>query len=413
VLCAANKDDIDRVTEVLRISARVGDITPCRTDKALRTELQQRAPWNMPDFVVLVVSHRELPPCLLRYPDLRVLVLTSYRKVGSLTTWLQQGASDVASLARPKQMQHALARTIDDSAMERRVGLLASELLRSEARYSSLVKNSTQALSFWRDNELLCCSAAFTDITGLSDGASTNDWLQSLEENSRAQFGQCLAEFPNNCRVVVKEHGKTVRISRETLCEASDDNEHLISVKLVLQTTTQPAPQKTALPRPAPASPPKLTVVPASPGAKNRNTGEIGAALDIPARQTVVNNFQHRLQRAAKNSRYVAMTVDLSQSSLVDETLDHSEPVFLDLAPFVGKNTAKPAKTDRTLHDLAIYRAADRLSQALRSNTLLGRLKDDRLLIIHELETDEAPRMLAKVIQRSLGSLGGLHPPKD
>ncbi len=55
-----------------------------------------------------------------------------------------------------------------------------------------------------------------------------------------------------------------------------------------------------------------------------------------------------------------------------------------------------------------MYRAADRLTQTLRTNTLLGRLSDHRLLIIKQLANDEAPRMLATGIRQSLGSLGGL-----
>lgn len=404
VLRATDAADVDTVTEGLRISARVGDITTCRTDTELRTELQQRAPDNLPDFVVLVVSHQELPPYLLRYPDLRVLVLSTQRKVGSLTPWLQQGASDVASLARPQQMQHALGRIIDESAMERRVSLLASELTRSEARYSTLVRNSSTALSFWRDEELHSCSPSFTDITGLTEGSSTADWLQALQDTSRDKLGQRLAEFPEKAYAVVNSHGQMVRIVRESLCDASDDNEHMLSVKLVLRPTPQnkPADSTTSL---DPTTETTAVVV----AADNENSSEATDSVSgLPARQTVVNTFQHWLREATKNSRYVAMTVDLSNSTLVEESEEHASITQQDQTVQVEKNPPDEALVDRTLQNLAVFRAADRLSRTLSSNTLLGRLNDDRLLIIRELEADEAPRMLAKGIRRSLGSLGGL-----
>ena len=394
VLRATDMADVDTVTDVLRISSRIGNITTCRTDTELRSELQQRSTQNLPDFVILVVSHQELPPYLLRYPDLRVLVLTTQRKVGSLTPWLQQGATDVASLAKPQQMQHALGRIIDESAMERRVSLLATELVRSEARYGTLVRNSPAALSFWRDEELLSCSVSFTDITGLSEGAHTSDWLEGLQADSREKLGMRLADFPKKCQAIVRSHGQSIRIVRESSCDASDDNEHLMSVKLVL---TAPPAQTT-----------NASVSTTAASAKNLPTLETDSVSGLPARQTVVRNFQRWLGRATENSRYVAMTIDLSNSELLVTAAEQAHPPVLTQPINADSSRANASNTDRTLQNLAVYRAADRLSQTLSSNTLLGRLNDDRLLIIRELEADEAPRMLAKGIRRSLGSLGGL-----
>ena len=422
MLRAANAAEIDTVTDGLRISSRVGDIATCKTDTELCAELQRRATGNMPDFIVIVASQPELPPCLLRYPDLRVLVLTTQRKVGSLTPWLQQGASDVASLARAPQMQHALGRIIDDSAMERRVNLLAAELERSEARYSSLVKNSRTALSYWRDDELIACSASFSDITGIFAGASTAQWLETLQQTSRSQFGDCLTKFPSSSRATVSGHGKTVRIARETLCDASDDNEHLFSVKLVLNSTDQSA--DTSADDPAvkshaqsaartattkPASEPAAVV--AQKASNNLSNAETDSASGLPARQSVVNDFQRWLQGATKNSRYVAMTIDLSNKSSENhgsENQQNKKSRVLSKTQKIEKSASNALNGDRTVQNLAVYRAADRLSRTLNSRTLMGRLNDDRLLIIRELEADEAPRVLAKGIRRSLGSLGGL-----
>lgn len=447
VLRATDAAHADAVTSWLRVSTRVGEIATCRTDTELRTELADRTPATLPDFVVLVVSHAELPPYLLRYPDLRVLVLTTHRKVGSLTPWLQQGASDVASFARPHQAQHALGRMIDESAMERRVSLLATELLRSEMRFATLVKNSRAALSFWRDDELLSCSAAFSDITGLSEGASTTEWLGLLDPKAKAELGDKLEDFPDNARASVLAHGRTIRIAREQSCEASDDNEQLISVKLVMGSTIDTVSQSPILPKTAPNAAakaahksthkPSLEAItqavvqsveadatrPSDTGklptlkrvvgrganfAPTADTTDTDSVSGLPERQAVVQNFQQWLLQASENSRYVAMTVDLSETVLIDDTKSNTVKNHAAGAAHSAMACAVTSHVDRTLQDLAVYRAADRLSETLNSKTLLGRLSNDRLLIIRELEANEAPRMLAKGIRRSLGSLGGL-----
>ncbi len=441
MLRATDAAHVDAVTNWLRISARVGDITVCRTDTDLRSELADCSADSLPDFVVLVVSHPELPPYLLRYPDLRVLVLTTHRKVGSLTPWLQQGASDVASLARPHQVQHALGRLIDESAMERRVDLLATELLRSEARYTNLVRHSRTALSFWRDDELLSCSPSFADITGLSEGASTRDWLNGLDEQSRAELGEKLDDFPEDYRAAVRSHGQTIRIAREPSCDGFDDNEHLISVKLVLPSAVSTASAEaltkaselaadmaaimamtpseddddltsadaTAINATSAHSLTLTQVLPSATAVMNTlPTQETDSVSGLPARQTVVNKFQRWLQRPNDKARYVAMTVELSGRALSSDTKSHTQVSQASTAASPLIQTRSTSPIDRTLQDLAVYRAADRLSRSLSPKTLLGRLSDNRLLIIRELDVNEAPRMLAKGIRRSLGSLGGL-----
>ena len=60
-----------------------------------------RHPYN---FAVVMLDHAEdnLPACLLRYPELKVLVITPSKKAGPLEPWLTQGASDIVSLHRPE-----------------------------------------------------------------------------------------------------------------------------------------------------------------------------------------------------------------------------------------------------------------------------------------------------------------------
>jgi len=449
VLRASDAAHIDAVTNWLRISARVGEITTCTNDTEFKDELQQRAATNPPDFVIVVVSGDELPPHLLRYPDIKILVLTARRKVGSLTPWLQQGACDVATLSRPQQVQHAMSRLIDECAMSKRVDLLATELVRSEARYDTLVRNSRTPLSFWRDNELLACSPSFSAITGLLEGASTADWLDNLTLGSDSQLGQDLDHWPAKFRATIDDQNQSIRIEREISGDGSDDNEHLFNVKLVVASNSvnatvqadtsstlkkstksaQKQPLKTAAARystrtskPVSGRFAKIPTLTKTVTTVRPNT-EASSAMNIenqtvsaltvsvsglPARQTVINDFQRQLQSAKNNSRYVAMMIDLSDSRISEDTKNNTPDYLGEFADDSQAVEATASAIDRTMQDLAVYRAADRLSRTLSSNTLLGQLNKDCLVIIRELEADEAPRMLAKGIRRSLGSLGGL-----
>jgi len=266
---------------------------------------------------------------------------------------------------------------------------------------------------------LIACSASFSDITGLTDGAKVSDWFALFDDETQAHLGDQLETMPANARGVVRSHGQRIRITQEPRGESGDEYEQLISVKLVLDASIA-APAAVPAPMHAPSSAPMDSLTASS----TLSTPSLPVALDatstlptletdsvsgLPARQTMVNKFQGWLQSANTDSRYVAMMVDLSDSTLNEDTKSHTKGLTSKTDPKAQPlPSASSAAVDRTLQDLAVYRAADRLSRTLSSDTLLGRLSDDRLLIIRELEADEAPRMLAKGIRRSLGSLGGL-----
>jgi len=395
VLRATDAAHCDAVTDWLRVSARIGRISTCRTDTELRARLQDSSPGRLPALVVLVVSHSELPPYLLRYPDLKVLVLTTNRKVGSLTPWLQQGASDVATITRPMQAQHALGRLIDECALKHQVYALSAQLQRSDQRVHQVIRRCRGALSLWRDQSLMCCSDAFTELTGLSAGASEADWFSAFSEHSRAQLGLQMRDLAETTRATAADQERTLRITHDRLIDADGNEEHLVTVKVVVEA--------------------RVPTLPAL---------ETDSVSGLPARQTVVNKFQHWLQSNDKQARYVAMVIDLSAKTVPKSAISAAilSPRLRALRPSKRKASAnkelalaaakhmsvEPTAVDRTLQDLAVFRAADRLSSTLSANTLMGRLSGDRLLIVQALKANEAPRMLAKGIRRSLGSLGGL-----
>ncbi len=82
-------------------------------------QLCQRLKFNQHALCVLVINDRStmLPPCLLRYPDLKVLAIVRVGKIGPLLDWLQQGCSDVVQLKRTDNLKHSLSRLIDECGL--------------------------------------------------------------------------------------------------------------------------------------------------------------------------------------------------------------------------------------------------------------------------------------------------------
>ncbi len=101
----------------LLVSQRVADVQLSANQDSLCNKLAQ----GQSDLAVIVVDNRrsDLPACLLRYPDLRVLVLTESRRTGSIMAWLHQGATDVVSLAKPDAVQHSISRLLDELILRR------------------------------------------------------------------------------------------------------------------------------------------------------------------------------------------------------------------------------------------------------------------------------------------------------
>ena len=87
-----------QIGEWLRFGCRVERVDNVYDAVALRHQLAARAY----DLTVIISGDKDqtLPPCLLRYPDMRVLVLTTARKIGPLPEWLHQGATEVVSLQK-------------------------------------------------------------------------------------------------------------------------------------------------------------------------------------------------------------------------------------------------------------------------------------------------------------------------
>lgn len=113
-LVLARQDDHHKlVSSWLGISKRVGSVTAVQDEESLCHQLSSVSNCHL-CIIVVDTPEQALPACTLRYPDMRLLILTTARKGGKLTDWLQQGATDVVSVKKPVAAQHAISRLIDE-----------------------------------------------------------------------------------------------------------------------------------------------------------------------------------------------------------------------------------------------------------------------------------------------------------
>ena len=110
----------------LALSKRVEGVDQVDDEAQLCEQLKL----NQHALCVLVINDRStmLPACLLRYPDLKVLVIVRVGKIGPLLDWLQQGCSDVVQLKRTDNLKHSLSRLIDECGLRIQNAQLQSRL---------------------------------------------------------------------------------------------------------------------------------------------------------------------------------------------------------------------------------------------------------------------------------------------
>lgn len=137
LVLAHQEDHHKLVSTWLGVSRRVGSVTAVRDEESLCQQLESIERTHL---CIIVVDSREqvLPACSLRYPDMRVLVLTATGKTGKLTGWLQQGATDVVSLQKTAAAQHAISRLIDECVASLQQHLLNTRIAQLDQEVSYL-----------------------------------------------------------------------------------------------------------------------------------------------------------------------------------------------------------------------------------------------------------------------------------
>jgi GGDEF domain-containing protein len=301
-------------------------------------------------------------------------MLTVGRKIPATDKWLGQGVEEAVSLTQPENARRILYRLLDERVMAHRLSLLESQIDEQWELIDTLIDQRRDAVALNQDGRLLQVNHAFTNMTGLTAGASKELWLDWLDGPSQLTVQSGRATDLQS--VVVKDAAtsRSRRLDRIAVQYCGADAE-LICLDTVLEHAIEHPTDK------------KIKQPPLLP------TTATDSVTGLPARSSLLNRVQKLLQTSDKKHRYTAMIVKLFNDD--------------------DQKTNKIG-IDRTVQDLTLYRAADVLQKNFSEDTVLGRINQNALLLIKPSSQTEPSRGVAKRVREVLGSLGGvLEEPQD
>jgi len=178
-----------QVTAHLRHLDLISQIDEIPSIAQLRDHLS-RHPYN---FAVVVLDHAEdnLPACLLRYPELKVLVITPSKKAGPLQPWLTQGASDIVSLHRPEKMKHAIDRIVEESRVKAELCAVQKKLDSQNRLQQILLDSRKDAVMLWQHSAIVESNRLFDELINChsSDSHSRSiEWKRWVSAPSFAEL---------------------------------------------------------------------------------------------------------------------------------------------------------------------------------------------------------------------------------
>jgi len=178
-----------QVSTRLRQLAAISQIDEISSLAQLRDHLS-RHPYH---FAIIVLDHADdnLPACLLRYPELKVLVITPSRKAGPIDPWRTQGASDIVSSHRPEKMKHAINRIVEESHVRAQLHAIQKKLDSQNRLQQILLDSRKDAVMLWQHGTIVESNRLFDDLINChsSDNHSRSiEWKRWVSAPSYAEL---------------------------------------------------------------------------------------------------------------------------------------------------------------------------------------------------------------------------------
>lgn len=301
-------------------------------------------------------NSESLPACLLRYPDLQILLTLPGRKIGDLAHWSAQGVDEVVSLQRADRLSHSLSRVIEGCKMHIRLRRL-TRLLSAQYKLQQILLNTyAEALALIQNGSIIESNDCFDSLINCQqedNKARSIEWKRWVSAQS---FRELLDS---------SLHGAS-----ETTISSNENRHYRARIEsLILD-----------------GGPAQLIRINPSPiGLNSLPDLETDSVTGLLVRDSLTQRLQSLLQSSDTDTRYTALLITL--------------PIPDNASHFSG--------VDRTLQDLLIYRAANSIGQYFTSDTLLGRTGINTLMMARPANGEHS-RKLAVRIRDALGSLGGL-----
>lgn len=351
----------------LRVSRRVGRVDCVDDETALRHQLAV----HRYDLAVLLTGESDalLPACLLRYPDMRVLVVTTARKTGPLEPWLQRGAADVVRFGKAAEMRHAVGRLLDDCIHYRQRDALLTRVSEQSRLTEQLFDHHPFGVAVWQNGQRISANQRFQRYTAddTSPG-SVNAWIVTEPDRQARLCGEPSVPLPDLLASLQDETGYTMRLRNRRNAQRF--------LMQAIPTRIDGAAAHLVQIRPLKTRPNHLPSLPTD------------SVTGLPDRSTSLDLLERLITRLPETDAVTAVLLTVPSGADDDQSLSGAE---------------------RTLLDLAIYRASHRLQTLCKTgHHVLGRTRDNQLLLVQPATGGQSSRDLAKQATLALGTLGGM-----
>lgn len=341
----------NKLVDTVQRHQRVEQIHLVSNHAALR-DLLAATPY---DFVLVVAASTQecLPACLLRYPEMQLMVVTPSRKMDCVEHWLQQGANDVVSQQRYDRLRFALKRMIDECSLRTKLRKANRQLASQNHLQQILLNSHHEALMLWQNGKVLKSNACFLNLIACKEVnklAKTNAWCQWLTDESYE-----LLHHRNN-----KEPQNYTVLNWEGL------HYHVHTELLILD-----------------GGPAQLIRINPTPEDQRWLDKHADSVTGLLLRERFITQLDQWLLGDGREDRYTITQI----------TFDHTD--------------VDAIRVDTTLHELLIYRAANQLEQFVDRHTLMARTDSDTLVLAGPAEFKQAKKT-ASQIKQCIGNVGGL-----
>jgi GGDEF domain-containing protein len=323
-----------------------------------QTELREYLRTSLFDLVVVALSNtsEQLPACLLRYPDMPVLVTMPSRKIGSIDSWLAQGANDIVSIQRTDRLRHTLNRLLNECATKVKLRRANSRLSTQYKLHQILLNTYAEAVMLRQNGRVIESNECFDTLINCKvhdNQARTIEWKRWVSVQSYKEL----------------HDSELLEISETTLSCVTNEHYRARIESIILE-----------------GSPAQLIRINPSPiGLNSLPDLETDSVTGLLVRASFTQRLQSLLQSSGSKKRYTAILISLP----------------------TPENPSHFSGVDRTVQDLLIYRAANTIEQHFKGNTLLGRTGINTLLLATPTSGGQS-RKLALRVKAAIGRLGGL-----
>jgi len=311
------------------------------------------------DFAIVFLEHADdnLPACLLRYPELKILVVTPDRKIGPVERWFQQGATDVVSSQRHNKCRHAVERMIEECRIRAQLRVATLKIDSQNKLQQVLLDTKKEAVLLWQNGQVVESNARLDELIECQNEdphSRSIEWKRWVSAPCYAQVHSI-----NNAisgKITITNHSGLKYNAVLELVNLEHGEAKLIRIN------PRPIEQETS----------------------TWATGSLDSSTGVLLQKPFTNALDCWLQTTAKQ-RYTILQIHIDEPDLL----------------------ASQGRANSTVKELMSYRVAASLKQEFREGTLIGRTGPTTLTLL-PLNLLQNSREVATRIRSRLGNIGGL-----